>query len=61
MKIIIDVDKDFKDIMSDYTLKAISILEDFGKWLEEESAKNNMQKSDLQAFIKQALNKGADG
>ena len=55
MKIIIDVDKDFKDIMSDYTLKAISILEDFDKWLEEESAKNNMSKSDLQAFIKQAL------
>ena len=35
--------------------KAISILEDFQKWLEEESAKNNMQKDDLQGFIKQVL------
>lgn len=35
--------------------KAISILEDFDKWLEEESAKNNMQKADLQEFIKQVL------
>jgi hypothetical protein len=41
--------------MSDYTLKAISILEDFDKWLEEESAKTKMSKSDLQAFIKQVL------
>ena len=35
--------------------KAISILEDFDKWLEEESVKNNMTKSDLQEFIKRAL------
>lgn len=35
--------------------KAISILEDFQKWLEEESVKNNMTKSDLQEFIKTAL------
>ena len=35
--------------------KALEILEDFQKWLEEESVKTKMSKSDLQAFIKQAL------
>ena len=35
--------------------KALEILEDFQKWLEEESVKTKMSESDLQAFIKQAL------
>jgi hypothetical protein len=35
--------------------KAIEILEDFQKWLEEESAKLNVAESSLSEWIKNAL------
>lgn len=35
--------------------QTIAIIEDFDKWLDEESKKKNMSKSDLQEFIKQIL------